>query len=182
MAVITTSAGTSIYHKDWGLKDSQPVMFYHGWPLSVDNWDSQMLFFHSRGDRVIAHDRRGHGRSDQTDTGNEMDAYAADVTANVTALSRNRAQFYKDIPSGPFYGFNRKGAEVSQGLIDNWWRPGYGRRREGALRLHQSIFGDRLYRRFGSDRRSSSFSVRRRRPDRPNRELGAQGNQAGARR
>ena len=188
MAIITTSDGANLFYKDWGLKDAQPVMFHHGWPLSADDWDSQMLFFLSHGYRAIAFDRRGHGRSEQTDTGNEMDTYAADVAAIVKALdlhdvthighstgggevaryaaqaepgrvakavligavppvmvksdknpdgmpmevfdgfrealSRNRAQFYNDIPSGPFYGFNRKGAEVSQGLIDNWWRQG----------------------------------------------------------
>ncbi|MBX7484095.1 alpha/beta fold hydrolase [Qipengyuania qiaonensis] len=188
MATITTSDGTVLYYKDWGPKDAQPVMFHHGWPLSSDDWDSQMLFFLSEGYRVIAHDRRGHGRSDQTDTGNEMDTYARDVAAIVEALdlrdvvhighstgggevaryaaraergrvvkavligavppvmvksdknpdgipmevfdgfrealSENRAEFYKGIPAGPFYGFNREGAEVSQGLIDNWWRQG----------------------------------------------------------
>src|SRR5690554_4938208 len=188
MTTITTQDGTSIFFKDWGPRDAQPIMFHHGWPLSADDWDSQMLFFLSQGYRVIAHDRRGHGRSDQTDTGNEMDTYAVDVAAIVKALnlqdvihighstgggevaryaaraergrvakavligavppmmvksdknpdgipmevfdgfrealSRNRAEFYKGIPSGPFYGFNREGAEVSQGLIDNWWRQG----------------------------------------------------------
>lgn len=163
-------------------------MFHHGWPLSADDWDTQMLFFLSEGYRVIAHDRRGHGRSSQTDTGNDMDTYAADVAelaraldlrdavhighstggGEVTryaaraergrvakailiaaippvmvqsganpdgvpmevfdglrsALETNRAQFYRDLPSGPFYGFNREGAKVSQGLIDNWWRQG----------------------------------------------------------
>lgn len=188
MAIITASDGTDLFYKDWGAKDAQPVMFHHGWPLSADDWDSQMLFFLSHGYRVIAYDRRGHGRSDQTDTGNDMDTYASDV-ASITqaldlrdaihighstgggevaryaaraerdrvakavligavppvmvqssansggipmkvfdgfraALSRNRAQFYMDVPSGPFYGFNRDGAEVSQGLIDNWWRQG----------------------------------------------------------
>lgn len=186
--MITTSDGTNLFCKDWGSKDAQPVMFHHGWPLSADDWDSQMLFFLSQGYRVIAHDRRGHGRSDQTDTGNDMDTYGADVAAVVEALdlhqvihighstgggevaryaaqarpgrmfkavligavppvmvksdknpdgiamevfdgfrealSRNRAEFYKGIASGPFYGFNREGAEVSQGLIDNWWRQG----------------------------------------------------------
>jgi non-heme chloroperoxidase len=188
MAIVTTSDGTDLFYKDWGPKDAQPVMFHHGWPLSSDDWDSQMLFFLSQGYRVIAHDRRGHGRSDQTDTGNEMNTYAADVAAIVKALdlhdvvhighstgggevaryaaraelgrvakavligavppvmvksdtnpggipievfdgfrealSRNRSEFYKGIPNGPFYGFNREGAEVSQGLIDNWWRQG----------------------------------------------------------
>jgi non-heme chloroperoxidase len=188
MATITTSDGTTLFYKDWGPKDAQPVVFHHGWPLSADDWDNQMLFFLSEGYRVIAHDRRGHGRSDQTDTGNAMDTYAADVAelakaldlrdaihighstggGEVTryavraergrvakiiliaaippvmvksdtnpdgvhmdvfnglrsALETNRAQFYRDLPSGPFYGFNREGATVSQGLIDNWWRQG----------------------------------------------------------
>jgi non-heme chloroperoxidase len=188
MATITTSDGTNLFYKDWGPKDAQPIMFHHGWPLSADDWDNQMLFFLSHGYRVIAHDRRGHGRSDQTDTGNDMDTYAADVAAIVetlnlrdaihighstgggevtryaarakrgrvakavliaaippvmirgdtnpdgvprevfdefrSAVAANRAQFYRDVPSGPFYGFNREGATVSQGLIDNWWRQG----------------------------------------------------------
>jgi non-heme chloroperoxidase len=196
MAIVTTSDGTDLFYKDWGPKDAPPVMFHHGWPLSSDDWDSQMLFFLSHGYRVIAHDRRGHGRSDQTDTGNEMDTYAADVAAIVKALdlqdvvhighstgggevaryaaraergrvakavligavppvmvksdknpdgipmevfdgfrealSRNRAEFYKGIPNGPFYGFNREGAEVSQGLIDNWWRQGMA----GGVKAH----------------------------------------------
>ncbi|MER8978871.1 alpha/beta hydrolase [Mesorhizobium sp. M0239] len=184
---ITTKDGTQIYYKDWGT--GQPVVFHHGWPLSSDDWDAQMLFFLSQGYRVIAYDRRGHGRSTQTDIGNEMDTYAADVAelaahlglknaihvghstgggevaryvaqygaggrvakavligavppimlktaANPDGLpievfdgfrsaqAANRAQFFRDIPSGPFYGFNRPGAEVSQGVIDNWWRQG----------------------------------------------------------
>lgn len=188
MSAITTSDGTEIFYKDWGSKDATPIVFHHGWPLSADDWDNQMLFFLHRGYRVIAHDRRGHGRSSQTDTGNEMDTYAADVVALVAALDlkgaihighstgggevvryavraergriakaviigavppvmvqkdsnpeglpiavfdgfrdallANRAQFFRDIPAGPFFGFNRDGAEVSQGLIDNWWRQG----------------------------------------------------------
>lgn len=188
MTKIITKDGTNIFYKDWGPKDAQPIVFHHGWPLSSDDWDSQMLFFLEQGYRVIAFDRRGHGRSDQTDTGNEMDTYAADtadladlldlkeaihvghstgggvVTRYVaraepgrvakailigsvtpvmlksgsnpvgtpmdvfdgfrTALAASRAQFFRDIPSGPFYGFNREGAEVNQGLIDNWWRQG----------------------------------------------------------
>lgn len=188
MATITTRDGTSIYYKDWGPKDAQPIVFHHGWPLSSDDWDNQMLFFLSHGYRVVAFDRRGHGRSDQTDTGNEMDTYASDTTDLVNALDlrntvhighstgggvvaryvaqaepgrvakavligsvtpimlqsasnpegtpmevfngfraallANRAQFFRDVPSGPFYGFNRDGAEISQGLIDNWWRQG----------------------------------------------------------
>lgn len=188
MATITASDGTNLFYKDWGPKDAQAVMFHHGWPLSADDWDSQMLFFLSQGYRVIAHDRRGHGRSDQTDTGNDMDTYAADVAAITealdlrdaihighstgggevaryaarakrgrvakailigavppvmvrsdsnpdgismevfdgfrAALATNRAEFFKGVPAGPFYGFNREGAEISQGLIDNWWRQG----------------------------------------------------------
>ncbi len=188
MATIITSDGTSLFLKDWGPKDAQPVMFHHGWPLSSDDWDAQLLFFLSRGYRVVAHDRRGHGRSDQTDRGNDMDTYAADVgaivktldlhdvvhighstgggevaryTARVEAgrvakailisavppvmvksernaggiemevfdgfremLVTNRAEFYKSIAGGPFYGFNREGAKPSQGPIDNWWRQG----------------------------------------------------------
>ncbi|NYF30607.1 alpha/beta fold hydrolase [Sphingopyxis sp. JAI108] len=188
MSTITTADDVSLYYKDWGPKDAQPIMFHHGWPLSADDWDNQMLFFLSKGYRVVAHDRRGHGRSDQTDTGNDMDTYAADVAALVRtldlknvihvghstgggeviryvarsepgrvakavligavtpimlatdrypgglpmsvfdgfreALARNRAQFFLDIPTGPFYGFNRGGAAVSEGLIRNWWRQG----------------------------------------------------------
>ncbi|ATC34599.1 alpha/beta hydrolase [Caulobacter vibrioides] len=184
----TTTDGAQIFFKDWGPKDAQPVVFHHGWPLSSDDWDAQMMFFLGKGYRVIAHDRRGHGRSSQTDTGNEMDTYAADVIALAkhldlknaihighstgggevaryvaraepgrvakavligavppimlktpanpgglpmevfdgfrAALLANRAQFFREIPEGPFYGFNRPGAKVSQGLIDNWWRQG----------------------------------------------------------
>ena len=188
MPTITTRDGTEIFYKDWGPKDAQPIHFHHGWPLSAADWDAQMMFFLGKGFRVIAHDRRGHGRSAQTDGGNEMDSYAADVADLVAALdlknaihvghstgggevahyvasaepgrvakavlldavppvmvkkesnpggtpievfdgfrkalADNRAQFYLDIPTGPFYGFNRPGAKVSQGLIDNWWRQG----------------------------------------------------------
>ena len=188
MPTITTRDGTEIFYKDWGPRDAQPIVFHHGWPLSADDWDGQMLFFVGKGYRVIAHDRRGHGRSSQTSEGNEMDTYAADVAELVehldlrdaihighstgggevahyaaravpgrvakavlvdavppvmvkkdsnpgglpidvfdglrTALAANRAQFYIDLPTGPFYGFNRPGAKISQGLIDNWWRQG----------------------------------------------------------
>jgi non-heme chloroperoxidase len=86
MAYVTTKDGTRIFYKDWGPKDAQPIVFHHGWPLSADDWDNQMMFFLGQGYRVIAHDRRGHGRSDQTDGGNEMDTYAADVSAMVMAL------------------------------------------------------------------------------------------------
>ncbi|MEM9635027.1 MAG: alpha/beta hydrolase [Pseudomonadota bacterium] len=188
MGAISTEDGTKIFYKDWGPKDAQPIVFHHGWPLSGDDWDNQMLFFLSKGYRVIAHDRRGHGRSEQTDTGNDMDTYAADVAelarsldlSNAVhighstgggevaryvaraepgrvakaallgavppimvktdtnpdgipmevfdglraALVANRAQFFLDVPSGPFYGFNRPEAKISQGLIQNWWRQG----------------------------------------------------------
>ena len=188
MPYVTTADGTEIFYKDWGPKDAQPIVFHHGWPLSADDWDNQMMFFLGEGFRVIAHDRRGHGRSTQTDTGNEMDTYAADVAALTDHLdiknavhighstgggevihyvarakpgrvakavlisavppvmlksdanpgglpmevfdnfrqqtSFNRAQFYLDVASGPFYGFNRPHEKVSQGIIQNWWRQG----------------------------------------------------------
>ena len=187
-STITTKSGAEIFYKDWGAKDATPIVFHHGWPLSADDWDNQMLFFLEKGYRVIAFDRRGHGRSTQTDSGNEMDTYAADV-ADLTdhlnlkgaihvghstgggevahyaarakpgrvakavligavppimlktkanpgglpldvfdgfrkALVANRAQFFLDVPTGPFYGYNRAGAKVDQGVIWNWWRQG----------------------------------------------------------
>ena len=186
MDTITTRDGISIFYKDWGPKDATPIVFHHGWPLSGDDWDTQMLFFAGQGYRVIAHDRRGHGRSTQTDLGANMDTYAADMIAltdaldlkgavhvghstgggEVTryvarakagrvsksvligavppillksdrnpkgtpielfdqlrgALAANRAQFYRDFAAGPFYGFNRPGAKVSEAIIQNWWR------------------------------------------------------------
>ena len=187
---VTTDNGTQIFFKDWGPKNAQPIVFHHGWPLSSDDWDNQMLFFLAQGYRVVAHDRRGHGRSSQVAGGNDMDHYAADASAVVehldlknavhighstgggevaryvakhgqpqgrvakavlvsavpplmlktaanpegtpievldgfrAALAANRAQFYLDVASGPFYGFNRPGAKVSQGIIQNWWRQG----------------------------------------------------------
>ena len=186
---IKTSDGTEIFYKDWGPKDAQAIVFHHGWPLSADDWDAQMMFFLAKGYRVIAHDRRGHGRSSQTAGGHEMDTYAADMAALAAhldlkdavhighstgggevaryvarygrggrvgkavligavppimvksdknpgglpievfdgfraALVANRAQFFHDVPAGPFYGFNRAGAKVSEGVIDNWWRQG----------------------------------------------------------
>lgn len=196
MSTFTTQDGTEIYYKDWGDKEAQPIMFHHGWPLSADDWDSQMMFFLGKGFRVIAHDRRGHGRSSQTWQGNEMDTYADDViqltnkldligavhvghstgggeVARYTARAKpgrvskavligavppimvkseknpgglpievfdgfreallaNRAQFFLDVPTGPFYGFNRPGAKVSQGIIENWWRQGM----MGATKAH----------------------------------------------
>ena len=186
MSTVTTRDGTTLFYKDWGLREAQPVVFHHGWPLSADDWDNQTLFFLAQGYRVIAHDRRGHGRSSQTSGGHDMDTYAADVAALTdaldlkravhighstgggeaaryvarakpgrvakvalvsavppvllksqrnpgglpkevfdglrAALAANRAQFYLEFASGPFYGFNRPGAKVIQGLIDNWWR------------------------------------------------------------
>lgn len=188
MSTITTRDGTQIFYKDWGSRDARPIVFHHGWPLSADDWDSQMQFFFDKGFRVIAHDRRGHGRSTQTATGNEMDTYAADVAEVVIALdlkraihvghstgggevahyvaraepgrvakavligavppvmvrsdknpgglpievfdgfraqlAANRAQFYREVAAGPFYGFNRPSAKVSEAVIDNWWRQG----------------------------------------------------------
>ncbi|PZX48482.1 pimeloyl-ACP methyl ester carboxylesterase [Cereibacter changlensis] len=188
MATFTTTDGTTLFYKDWGPRDAQPVVFHHGWPLSADDWDTQMLYFLEQGYRVIAHDRRGHGRSDQTDSDNDMDTYAQDMVELARALDlkdaihighstgggevaryaaraepgriakavligavppimlkteanpegiplevfdgfrasliANRAQFFLDIASGPFYGFNREGAKVSEGLVQNWWRQG----------------------------------------------------------
>jgi non-heme chloroperoxidase len=188
MPFIKTNDDVEIYYKDWGPRDAQPIVFHHGWPLSADDWDNQMMFFLEKGFRVIAHDRRGHGRSTQTWTGNEMDTYAADVIALADALDlkgavhighstgggevahyvarakpgrvskavligavppimvksdknpgglpievfdgfraaqvANRAQFFHDVASGPFYGYNRPGAKVSQAVVENWWRQG----------------------------------------------------------
>jgi non-heme chloroperoxidase len=190
MGSVTTADGVEIFYKDWGPKSAQPVVFHHGWPLSADDWDAQMLYFLDKGYRVVAHDRRGHGLSSQVGDGHDMDHYAADAAAVVQhldlrnsvhighstgggeaahyvarhgqpqgrvaklvligavppimvktpanpgglpievfdgfrkSLAANRAQFYLDIASGPFYGFNRPGAEVSQGVIQNWWRQG----------------------------------------------------------
>ena len=186
--MIASNDGTQIYFKDWGPKDARPIMFHHGWPLSSDDWDAQMLFFVGRGYRVVAHDRRGHGRSSQVGDGHDMDHYAADVAAVVehldlrnvvhvghstgggeaahyvarhgaaraaklvligavpplmlqTAsnpggvpiavfddmrrqLAANRSQFYLDVAGGPFYGYNRPGAQPSSGVVQNWWRQG----------------------------------------------------------
>lgn len=187
---ITTQDGVQLFVKDWGPRDGQPVVFSHGWPLDSDSWEGQMIFLASKGYRVIAHDRRGHGRSTQTWDGNDMDHYADDLAAVLDAVNlrgkkavlvgfstgggevaryigrhgtgkvakavlvasvpplmlktadnpngvplevfdgirraqlENRSQLYKDIPAGPFYGFNRPGAKVSQGLIDSWWAQG----------------------------------------------------------
>jgi non-heme chloroperoxidase len=186
MNKVSTKDGVDIFYKDWG--SGQPIVFSHGWPLSSDDWDPQMMFFLNNGFRVIAHDRRGHGRSTQTATGHDMDHYADDLAiltehlnlknavhighstgggevvhylarhgesraakavlisavppimvktpANPGGLPKdvfdgfqaqvanNRTQFYRDVPAGPFYGFNRPGAKVSEGIVQNWWRQG----------------------------------------------------------
>ena len=186
MPTITTNDGVDIFFKDWG--SGQPIVFSHGWPLSADDWDNQMLFFLQHGYRVIAHDRRGHGRSSQVADNHDMDHYADDLAAVVehldlhdaihvghstgggevvhylgrhgesravkaalisavpplmvktdanpeglpkevfddlqAQLAANRSVFYRDLPSGPFYGFNRPGVEPSEAIIENWWRQG----------------------------------------------------------
>jgi len=198
MPMITTKDGIQIFYKDWGPKDAQPIAFHHGWPLSSDDWDNQLLFFLANGYRVVAHDRRGHGRSAQVDTGHDMDHYAADASAVAEyldlknaihighstgggevaryvakygqpqgrvakavllasvpplmlkteknpggtpmevfdgfrkVLAENRAQFFLDFASGPFYGYNRPGAKALQGVIRNWWRQGM----EGSALAH----------------------------------------------
>ena len=190
MPFVTTDDGTEIYLKDWVPRDAQPIMFHHGWPLSSDDWDAQMLYFLGEGFRVIASDRRGHGRSSQTSVGHDMDHYASDVNAVVEhldlrnaihighstgggqvaryvaqygepqgrvvkavlvssvpplmvqtdanpegtpvsvfdgfreALAANRAEFFQAVASGPFYGFNREGVELSEPVVANWWRQG----------------------------------------------------------
>lgn len=105
MGTVTTSDGTSIYYKDWGPRDAQPIVFHHGWPLSADDWDNQMLFFLGQGYRVVAHDRRGHGRSSQSATGHEMDTYAADVAAVTDAL---------DLRGAVHIGHSTGGGEVAR--------------------------------------------------------------------
>lgn len=190
MAYVSTSDGTQIFYKDWGPKTAQPIMFHHGWPLSSDDWDSQMLFFLDHGFRVVAHDRRGHGRSEQVSEGHDMDHYAADAAAVAahldlknavhighstgggeaaryvaqhgipqgrvakavlvaavppimlktdlypggldidvfdgfrSGLAANRASFFRDVASGPFYGFNREDSEPDEAIVENWWRQG----------------------------------------------------------
>src|SRR5262245_58422991 len=105
MSTIKTKDGTSLFYKDWGAKDAQPLVFHHGWPLSADDWDSQMLFFLGKGYRVIAHDRRGHGRSEQTDTGHTMDTYASDVAELAAAL---------DLKGAVHIGHSAGGGEVAR--------------------------------------------------------------------
>ncbi|MZY05554.1 alpha/beta fold hydrolase [Acinetobacter pittii] len=188
MGYVTTKDGVDIFYKDWGPRDAPVIFFHHGWPLSSDDWDAQMLFFLKEGFRVVAHDRRGHGRSTQVWDGHDMDHYADEVAAVVEHLGvqgavhvghstgggevayyvarypndpvakavlisavpplmvktennpdglpkevfddlqnqlfKNRSQFYHDVPAGPFYGFNRPGAKVSEPVVLNWWRQG----------------------------------------------------------
>ncbi|MCE1117140.1 MULTISPECIES: alpha/beta fold hydrolase [Pseudomonas] len=188
MGFVTTKDGVDIFYKDWGPRDAAAIHFHHGWPLSADDWDAQLLYFLAQGYRVIAHDRRGHGRSSQVWDGHDMDHYADDVAAVVNHLgshgavhvghstgggevvryltrhpqdkvpkavlisavpplmvqtagnpgglpksvfdgfqaqvAANRAQFFHDVPAGPFYGYNRPGAKADEGVILNWWRQG----------------------------------------------------------
>ena len=119
MTTITTKDGAQIFYKDWGPKDAQPIVFHHGWPLSADDWDNQMMFFLGKGYRVIAHDRRGHGRSSQTDDGNEMDTYAADVAALVAAL---------DLQGAVHIGHSTGGGEVARYVARARSRAGSPRR------------------------------------------------------
>jgi non-heme chloroperoxidase len=190
MAYVSAADGTQIFYKDWGPRDAQPIVFHHGWPLSSDDWDTQMLFFLDQGFRVVAHDRRGHGRSQQVSEGHDMDHYASDaaaVTAHLdlknavhighstgggeaaryvaqhgipqgrvakavlvaavppimikterypggldmevfdgfrSGLAANRAAFFRDVASGPFYGFNREDSQPDEAVVENWWRQG----------------------------------------------------------
>ncbi len=125
MTAITTKDGTQIFYKDWGPKDAQPIVFHHGWPLSADDWDNQMMFFLGEGYRVIAHDRRGHGRSDQTDGGNEMDTYASDVDELVTEL---------DLRNAIHVGHSTGGGEVAHYVA----RARAGTRRQGGADRRRS--------------------------------------------
>ena len=223
MGTITTADGTEIFYKDWGT--GQPIVFSHGWPLSSDDWDTQMLFFLGHGYRVVAHDRRGHGRSTQTGGGHDMDHYADDLAA-VTAhldlhdaihvghstgggevvhyiarhgedrvakavlissvpplmvktdanpgglpkevfdglqeqVATNRAQFYRDLPEGPFYGFNRRGCEADRRDYSELVATRHDGRRQGALRRRRGLLADRLHRRLEESHRAVACDARR---------------------
>ena len=239
MAFVTTGDGTEIFYKDWG--SGQPIMFHHGWPLSSDDWDAQLMFFVLRGFRVVAHDRRGHGRSTQTSDGHDMDTYAADAAAVVEHLdlhdvvhvghstgggevtryvarrgsrrvakavligavppvmlkteanpgglplevfdsfregtAAHRAQFFLDVASGPFYGFNRPGASLP-GRHRQLVAAGDDGRRQGPLRGDQGLLRDRLHRGPEDDRCADPGDARRRRPGRADRRLGRAVDQA----
>ena len=212
MAYVTTDDGVEIFYKDWGPRDARVIFFHHGWPLSADDWDAQLLFFLQQGFRVIAHDRRGHGRSSQVWDGHDMDHYADDVAAVVrlaevgkavhighstgggevvryiarhgeervskavliaavpplmvqtednpgglpksvfddfqAQVASHRAQFYQDVPAGPFYGYNRPGAKAHEGVIRNWWRQGMmgsaKAHHDGIVAFSQTDFTDDL--------------------------------------
>ena len=121
MGTVTTTDGTEIFYKDWG--SGQPIVFSHGWPVSADDWDTQMMFFLLHGYRVIAHDRRGHGRS--TQTSEQPGGLAKEVFDGFQAqVAEHRSDFYRELAAGPFYGFNRPGAKSSEAIIENWWRQG----------------------------------------------------------
>ena len=228
MSTVTTKDGVEIFYKDWG--KGQPIVFSHGWPLSADDWDAQMLFFLNHGYRVIAHDRRGHGRSTQTATattwiimptisrlwsrisicknaihvghstgGGEVVHYLArhgesrvakaalisavpplmvktdanpgglpkEVFDDLQAqLAANRSQFYRDLPAGPFYGYNRPGAKASEAIIAELVASGHDGRREGALRRHRRVFADRFHRGSEEDQRAGAGDAQRGRSDR----------------
>ena len=241
MPYVTTKDHVEIFYKD-SLKDAQPIVFHHGWPLSADDWDAQMLFFVQKGYRWWR-DRRGHGRSAQVSDGHDMDHYAADAFAVVEALdlrnavhighstgggevaryvakhgepagrvakavlvsavpplmvktasnpeglpievfdgfrkalADNRAQFFLDVPSGPFYGFNREGATVHQGVIRNWWRQGWKAARRRITKA-SGVFGNGPDGRPEVDLRPDARAAWRRRPDRADRGCRAEVDQA----
>lgn len=239
MPAITTKDGVEIFYKDWG--SGQPIVFSHGWPLSSDDWDAQMLFFVAKGFRVIAHDRRGHGRSAQVADGHDMDHYADDLAALTAHLdlknavhvghstgggevvhylarhgesraakavliaavppimvktatnpgglpkdvfdglqqqvATNRAQFYRDLPAGPFYGFNRPGVKTVEAIVQNWWRQGM-MGSASPLRRCRGLLSNGLHRGPEENQPAHAGHARRRRSNRPLRGLWAVERQA----